>query len=66
MARIGRIPGPSRPLLRRVGSGAAHLDALVSRNDLAVAYNVAGRPAEAIPLQEETLRLFVTTVGPDH
>ena len=46
--------------------GPNHPDTLNSRNSLAAAYQAAGRPAEAIPLFEQTLvgreRLF----GPNH
>jgi tetratricopeptide (TPR) repeat protein len=39
---------------------------LRSRNNLAFAYNQAGRPAEAIPLLEEMLKLMAEKAGPDH
>jgi hypothetical protein len=35
--------------------GADHLDALTTRNDLAKAYEAAGRDPEAIPLLETNL-----------
>ena len=38
----------------------------MSRDNLAVAYQAAGRTAEAIKLIEETLKLRETKLGPDH
>ena len=43
-----------------------HPDTLRSRNNLAYAYQVAGRTAEAIPLLERTLADFERVLGPDH
>ena len=46
--------------------GFDHPDTLTSQNNLAVAYQVAGRPAEAIPLFERTLAALERLLGPDH
>jgi tetratricopeptide (TPR) repeat protein len=41
-------------------------ETLSSRNNLAFAYHAAGRPAEAIPLYEQTLADRERILGPDH
>jgi hypothetical protein len=41
-------------------------DTLASRNNLAGAYESAGRLAEAIPLYEATLTEYERVLGPDH
>ena len=46
--------------------GADHPDALTSRNNLAVAYRVAGDLGRAIPLFEQTLADSVRVLGADH
>jgi eukaryotic-like serine/threonine-protein kinase len=46
--------------------GPDHLDTLDSRNELALAYQEAGRMAEAITLHEATLKLFESKLGPDN
>ncbi len=46
--------------------GPDHPDTLTSRNNLAYAYETAGRVAEAIPLHEETLTDRLRVLGPDH
>jgi tetratricopeptide (TPR) repeat protein len=46
--------------------GPDHPDTLGSRNNLALAYQAAGRAAEAIPLHERTLADRERTLGPDH
>ena len=46
--------------------GADHPDTLSSRNNLAAAYQEAGRPAEAIPLFEQTLADCERVLGADH
>jgi tetratricopeptide (TPR) repeat protein len=46
--------------------GPDHPDTLSSRNDLASAYWVAGRVAEAIPLHQRTLADMERVLGPDH
>ncbi len=46
--------------------GPNHPDTLNSRNSLAAAYQAAGRPAEAIPLFEQTLVGRERLLGPDH
>jgi tetratricopeptide (TPR) repeat protein len=46
--------------------GPDHPDTLTSRNDLAAAYQDAGRFAEAIPLHEPTLAGRERVLGPDH
>ena len=50
----GRILGPNHP------------HTLISRNNLAFAYQAAGRLNEAIPLHEETLTARTQFLGPDH
>jgi len=46
--------------------GPDHPDTLTSRNDLAVAYQDAGRRGEALPLYERTLTDLERVLGPDH
>ena len=46
--------------------GPDHPDTLSSRNNLAAAYQAAGRAAEAIPLHERTLADCERVLGPDH
>jgi tetratricopeptide (TPR) repeat protein len=46
--------------------GADHPDTLNARNSLAAAYLAAGRPAEAIPLFEQTLVIQERMLGPNH
>jgi hypothetical protein len=46
--------------------GPDHPDTLTSRNNLAEAYQDAGRAAEAIPLHERTLADRERVLGPDH
>ncbi len=46
--------------------GPDHPDTLDSRNNLALAYQEAGRAAEAIPLHEQTLAASERVLGPDH
>jgi hypothetical protein len=46
--------------------GPDHPDTLASRNNLAMAYEDAGRVAEAIPLLERTLADSDRLLGPNH
>ena len=46
--------------------GPDHPDTLGSRNNLAAAYQAAGRADKAIPLFEQTLAARVRLLGPDH
>ena len=46
--------------------GPDHPDTLNARNSLAAAYQAAGRPAEAIPLFEQTLVVRERLLGPEH
>jgi tetratricopeptide (TPR) repeat protein len=46
--------------------GPDHRDTLLSLNNLATAYQAAGRPDEAIPLLEQTLADRERILGPDH
>ena len=46
--------------------GPDHPDTLTARNNLAEAYQAAGRAAEAIPLHERTLADRERVLGPDH
>jgi Tetratricopeptide repeat len=46
--------------------GADHPDTLGLRNNLAAAYQAAGRAADAIPLHERTLADRERVLGPDH
>lgn len=46
--------------------GPDHPGTLTSRNDLALAYEDAGRAAEAIALHEQTLAAWQRVLGPDH
>jgi serine/threonine protein kinase len=52
--------------LRRQALGADHPDSLASMNNLATAYQDAGRFADALHLFEETLTGFKAKLGPDH
>jgi tetratricopeptide (TPR) repeat protein len=46
--------------------GPDHPQTLMSRNNLAAAYELAGRLDEAIPLYEQTLTDAERVLGPDH
>ena len=46
--------------------GPDHPDTLTSRNNLAAAYQAAGRTDDAIKMHEATLKLFESKLGPDH
>jgi len=46
--------------------GPEHPDTLNARNSLAAAYQAAGRPADAIPLFEQTLVVRERLLGPEH
>ena len=46
--------------------GPDHPDTLASRNNLALAYQAAGRIEEAITLHEQTLAARERVLGPDH
>ena len=46
--------------------GPDHPDTLASRNNLAIAYQAAGRLDEAISLHEQTLAARERVLGPDH
>jgi tetratricopeptide (TPR) repeat protein len=46
--------------------GPEHRATLTSRNNLALAYQAAGRTAEAIALDEVTLKVRESKLGPDH
>ena len=48
------------------GGGADHPQTLVSRNNLAVAYESAEDLGRAIPLYEQTLADSVRVLGADH
>ena len=76
-ASIQELPTPDGPqraieaykdLLRDrlLALGADHPETLSSRNNLANAYQSAGRLAEAIPLFERTLADCERVLGPDH
>ena len=52
--------------MREAKLGPDYPDTLTSRNNLASAYRAAGRTAEAIRLDEETLRMREAKQGPDH
>ena len=52
--------------LREATLGPDHPDTLTTRNNLAVAYRLAGRTPEAIALHEATLKLREAKLGPDH
>ena len=54
VADSGRVLGPD------------HHDTLTAQNNLAVAYQEAGRSAEAVPLFERTLSGMERLLGPDH
>jgi tetratricopeptide (TPR) repeat protein len=51
---------------RRRVLGEDHPDTLASANNLANAYQDAGRAAEAILLHQQTLAAFERVLGPDH
>uniref|UniRef100_UPI002025011E tetratricopeptide repeat protein n=1 Tax=Frankia sp. CiP1_Cm_nod2 TaxID=2897161 RepID=UPI002025011E len=65
-------PGQAMALLQRALTlderllGPDHPDTLTSRNNLAYAYESAGRAAEAIDLYERTLPDMLRILGPDH
>ena len=46
--------------------GPDHPDTLTSMNNLALAYQAAGKLDLALPLFEETLKLRKAKLGPDH
>jgi tetratricopeptide (TPR) repeat protein len=46
--------------------GPDHPEILVSRNNLALAYQAAGRATEAIVLHERTVADMERVLGPDH
>ena len=46
--------------------GTDHPDTLLSMNNLALAYQAAGKLDLALPLHEETLKLKKAKLGPDH
>ena len=46
--------------------GPDHPDTLDSRDNLALAYQAAGRTDEAIPLHEQALAAYERVLGPDH
>ena len=46
--------------------GRDHPDTLTTMNNLALAYQAAGKLNLALPLFEETLRLRTAKLGPDH
>ena len=48
------------------GLGADHPDTLISQNNLANAYRVAGRFDRALPLIERTVAAQAARLGPDH
>ena len=50
--------------LRESKLGPDHPDTLTSRNNLAAAYQDAGRTAEAIEMHEATLKLRSRSSGP--
>jgi tetratricopeptide (TPR) repeat protein len=52
--------------VREAALGPVHVDTLMSRNNLAVAYERAGRTAEAIALHEQTLKRREAKLGPGH
>src|ERR1039457_6622352 len=61
----------SRPWLPANGCSARTLRPhppypLISRTNLALAYQAAGRYAEAIPLHEQALAALERVLGPDH
>ena len=51
---------------RKARLGPDHPETLKSMNDLAVAYEKAGKLDLAVPLSEETLKLQKAKLGPDH
>jgi hypothetical protein len=46
--------------------GSDHPHTLISRHNLAIAYQGAGRADEAVSLLEQTLAARERTLGPDH
>ena len=52
--------------LRKAKLGPEHPDTLFSMNNLALAYQAAGKPDLALPLFEETLKLKKAKLGPEH
>ena len=68
----GRLDGEVLEMAKSACEGLArilgpdHPDTLASRGNLAEAYRAAGRTAEAIELQEATLKTRESKLGPDH
>ena len=61
------IPQCQRALaIRTVTLGPDHLDTLTVMNNLALAFQNAGRIAEAIPLHERAVAISRAKLGPDH
>ena len=52
--------------IRQTNLVAGHADTLTSMNNLAMAYDMAGKFDLALPLYEETLKLTKAQLGPDH
>jgi tetratricopeptide (TPR) repeat protein len=52
--------------VREAALGPDHPDTLESRNNLAEAYRLAGRAADAVPLFEGVIKAFEAKLGPDH
>jgi serine/threonine protein kinase len=52
--------------LRRQILGPDHPDTLYTMNNLASAYQAAGRLGEALPLHQQTFELHKAKLGPDH
>ena len=52
--------------LREAKHGPDHISTLVSRHDLALAYQTKGLTDKAIALHQPTLKMFETKLGPDH
>ncbi len=65
MAQVILLGEPLTADLERA-LGPDHPDTLGSRSNLAVAYQAAGRVAEAIPLFEQVLGAWERVLGPDH
>ena len=65
---MGRGGGADREALERlkVVHGADHPETLITMNALGVLYRDSGRPAEALPLLEEAVRLHAAKLGSDH
>ena len=51
---------------RKAKLGPEHPDTLTSMNNLALAYQAAGKLDLALPLFEETLKLTKAKLGPEH